>query len=442
MKPKKSENQIRQIQLFQTRLETFLNDKHPLFVMAHAIDWNHFGTEFGLYFNDNGRPALPTRLVVALTYLKYTYNLSDDMLIEQFLENAYWQYFCGFEYFQHEFPCDPSSLTRWRKRMGEEGVKKLLAETLRLAHKGKLLKSDDLKSVVVDTTVQEKNIAHPTDAKLLNKAREQLVEMAAERGMKIRQSYKRVGKALVHKYSRYVHARQFNRAKTAVKKLKTLLGRVFREIKRQQQGEMDETLKSMMRLAVRLLMQSKSSKNKVYSLHEPDVECIAKGKSRTPYEFGCKTSLVTTVKSCWVIGVKSFHGNPYDGQTLKPSISDAEATTGAEIENIFVDKGYRGKKYHPKDKLTLISGRKRLRPILQKMLKRRSSIEPIIGHMKHDHRMGRNFLKGKLGDQLNAVLAGTAFNFRKLLRALGDFFAEIYIVIFEIRIPQIKLIAG
>jgi IS5 family transposase len=362
------------------------------------------------------------------------------MLIEQFLENAYWQYFCGFEYFQHEFPCDPSSLTRWRKRMGDEGCKKLLSETLRLAHKGKLLKTDDLKSVVVDTTVQEKNISHPTDAKLINKAREKLVQLASERGIKIRQSYKRVGKGLVHQYSRYAHARQFNRAKTTVKKLKTLLGRVFREIDRQN-SEMDEKLKGMMGLAVRLLMQSKDSKRKVYSLHEPYVECIAKGKSRTPYEFGCKTSLVTTVKSCWVIGVKSFHENPYDGQTLKDAVLDAEATTGAEIKNIFVDKGYRGKKYHPKDKLTLISGRKGLRPVLQRMLKRRSSIEPIIGHVKHEHRMSRNFLKGKLGDQLNAILAGTAFNFRKLLRALGSFFGKIYIIIFEIRILKMSPIA-
>lgn len=441
MKSQISEQQIPQKQLFGIRLEDFLNKRHPLYQVAGRIDWEFFNHEFGMQFNDRGRPALSTRLVVALTYLKHTYNLSDEALVEQFLENAYWQFFCGFEYFQHEFPCDSSSLTRWRKRMGEDGCKKLLSETLRMAHEMKILKPKDLSSVVVDTTVQEKNITHPVDAKLLNKAREKLVQMAKERGIVLRQSYRHVGKHLVHQYSRYAHARQFNRAKKPVRKLKTYLGRVYREISRKC-GTPDEALKSMMILASRVMRQQKDSKNKVYSLHEPHVECIAKGKSHKPYEFGCKTSFVTTVKSCFVVGVKSFHGNPYDGATLKTAISDAESTTSATIERIFADKGYRGKKYHPKDKLTLISGRRNLLPALQRMLKRRSSIEPIFGHAKHDHRMDRNLLKGTLGDHVNAILAGAAFNFRKLLRFLVDFFAQFPSVILRIRIVEIELLSA
>lgn len=439
MKSQISEQNNPQSRLFGIRLEDFLNKKHPLFILSSKIDWDYFHEEFGLKFNDRGRPALPTRLVVALTYLKYTYNLSDESLVAGFLENAYWQYFCGFEYFQHEFPCDSSSLTRWRKRLGEEGCRKLLSETLRMGYEMKVLKAKDLESVVVDTTVQEKNIAHPTDAKLLNKAREKLVKMAKERNLNLRQSYQRVGKSLVHQYSRYVHARQFNRAKKPLKKLKTYLGRVYREIKRNCH-ELDDQLKEMMILALRVMRQDKG--NKVYSLHEPQVDCISKGKLRKPYEFGCKTSIVTTNKSCFVIGVKTFHGNPYDGATLQKVITDAEQTTGASIKRIFVDKGYRGKKYHPKDKMTLISGRKNLLKPLQKMLKRRSSIEPVIGHIKHDHRMERNLLKGMMGDHVNAILAGTAFNFRKLIRFLIAFFIHLQKVISNITFSQFRFISA
>lgn len=421
MKPKKPENRLPQQELFKTRLESFLSSKHPLVRLAYAVDWGYFDQAFGLTFSDRGRPALPTRLMVALSYLKHTYNLSDEALVECFLENPYWQYFCGFEYFQHEFPCDSSSMTRWRKRLGDEACQKLLSETLRLAHSVKILKTSHLESAIVDTTVQEKNIAHPTDAKLLHRARQKLVLAAQDRGLKLRQSYERVGKRLLLKQSKYSHARQFRRAQGATRKLKTLLGRVIRDVSRKC-AQPDEDMKRLLALTGRLYWQKKDSSPKIYSLHEPHVDCISKGKAHKPYEFGCKTSVVTTARSNWVIGVKSFHGNPYDGSTLKAAIEDAEQRTGVSIQRIFVDKGYRGKKYHPKGKLVLISGRTRLRPILQKLLKRRSAIEPVIGHMKQDHRLSRNLLKGKQGDHVNAILAGAAFNFRKLMSFLTPIF--------------------
>ena len=229
MKSQNSENALPQCQLFKTPLKTFLNMSHPLVLLSERMDWEYFHQEFGLSFSDRGRPALPTRLMVALTYLKYTYDLSDEALVEQFLENAYWQYFCGFEYFQHEFPCDSSSQTRWRKRLGEKGCEKLLSETLRLAHSEKILKTSHLAEVIVDTTVQEKNITHPTDAKLLHRARIKLVKAAKQRAIKLRQSYERVGKYLALKQSKYAHAKQYNRSKKAVKKLRTILGRVMRD---------------------------------------------------------------------------------------------------------------------------------------------------------------------------------------------------------------------
>ena len=421
MKPSLSENQEPQLQLFKTPLKQFLNLKHPLLVLGDGIDWDYFNEKFGQSFSEKGRPALPTRLMVGLTYLKHTYDLSDEVLIEQLLENGYWQYFCGYEYFQHEFICDSSSLTRWRNRLGSKGCEKLLQETLRLAHAAKLIKPKQMHEVIVDTTVQEKNIAHPTDAQLLNKAREQLVAAAQARKIKLRQSYQRVGKLLLFKQSKYAHAKQFRRARKAIKKLKTLLGRGIRDIDRQC-PEPDEKLQELFLLSKRLYWQKKTDSHKLYSLHEPFVDCISKGKAHKPYEFGCKTSLVATAQSNWVLGVQSFHGNPYDGSTLKPAIENAEVNTGVKIESIFVDKGYRGSKHWPEGKRVYVSGKKKLKPRFKKLLKRRSAIEPILGHLKADHRLKRNLLKGMLGDHINAILAGAAFNFKKILNYLKDLF--------------------
>ena len=219
MKPKSPENTLPQYELFKTKLSSFLDSKHPLVQIALRMDWSFFNTRFGAVFSDKGRPALSTRLMVALCYLKHTYNLSDEALINTFLENPYWQYFCGFEYFQHRFPCDPSSMTRFRNRLGEQGCEELLRETLRLAETNKLLKKTELCEVIVDTTVQDKAIDFPTDAKLLNKAREKLVSAAKARQIELRQNYSRVGKRVFLMQARYAHARQFNRSKRMVSKL-------------------------------------------------------------------------------------------------------------------------------------------------------------------------------------------------------------------------------
>lgn len=425
MKPKNSENSVPQYQLFRTRLEDFLNKKHPLVQMSSLMDWSYFDEQFGLTFSDQGRPGLPTRLMVGLTYLKHAFDCSDESLVEMFVENAYWQYFCGFEYFQHKFPCDPTSLVRWRKRLGEEGCKKLLEETLRIAHGEKLLKPSHLTEVIVDTTVQEKNITHPTDAKLLYKMRELLVQAAQGRGIELRQSYVRVAKTLKWKQSGYAHAKQFKRSRKATKKLKVFLGRVMRDIERKCINP-DPELDRLLWLAFRLFWQDKSNKKKLYSLHEPQVDCIAKGKAHKPYEFGCKTSLVATAKSNWVLNVSSFHGNPYDGHTLKAVIQNTEDSTGVSIENIFADKGYRGSLHWPEDKKVFLSGRRKLKPRLKKLLKRRSAIEPLFGHMKQSYRLKRNYLKGMLGDHVNGTLSGTAFNFKKLLNHFRTFLRQFF----------------
>ena len=425
MKPKTSENESKQLELGKVRLASFLNISHELVRLADAMDWDHFCAKFGEQFNDRGRPALATRLMVGLTYLKYVYDLSDEAVVAQFLESGYWQYFCGFEYFQHEAPCDSSSLTRWRKRLGEDGAEKLLTETLAVAHKLGLITLRSCERVIVDTTVQEKNISFPTDSKLINKARENLVDAAKAAGIELRQTYTFKGKYEAHRCSRLLHAKQHNRAKTSIKRQKRYLARVIRDVKRKcekPEGQLLEALK----LAMKVFLQDRKSENKIYSLHEPHVECISKGKARQPYEFGNKVSLAVTAKNPWIIGAMSFFNRPYDGATLKPAIIQVERITGVRVKEIFVDKGYRGKAHHPEGKTVLISGRKNLRPILQRYLKRRASIEPIIGHSKHDHRMEVNLLKGEHGDRINPILAGAAFNMRKILRS---FFLRLFFVL-------------
>jgi transposase, IS5 family len=420
MKPKRPEQAESQLRLDAKRLETFLDMRHPLIAVGNRMDWGYFEQALSEEFSARGGPkASPVRLIVGLMFLKHSENLSDEALIEKWVENPYWQYFCGFEYFQHKPPCDPTMMTRWRKRMGEEVVKRMLQETLRMAMDEKLVKPAQLKQVVVDTTVQEKAITFPTDAKLLFTAREKLVEQAEADELTLRQTYRRVGKNALYKSSRYAHAKQYKRHRRVIKKMRTQLGRVIRDISRKaaKSGQpMTEKMLRLLGLAKRVHEQthSREAKNKVYSLHEPDVACIAKGKAHKPYEFGSKVSIASTIRGAWIVSVKSFGGNPYDGSTLKEVVQDIEGITNIPVQTAFVDKGYRGTVHWPEHVDVIVSGRKRLSPTMKRLLNRRQAIEPIIGHLKHDHRLDRNFLKGKLGDALNAMLAGAAFNFRKI----------------------------
>jgi IS5 family transposase len=418
MKAKGRDNQGK---LFGILLERLCNQRHPLYRLANSIDWGAFDEEFGsLYSEGMGRPAKPTRLMVGLHYLKHTFDLSDEEVVAQWVENPYWQYFCGCDHFEYEFPIDPSLMTKWRNRIKSKGLEKLLAETIKTGLKTNVLKKKSLRKINVDTTVQEKAISFPTDAKLYHRMRERLVDMAHEAGVELRQSYRRKSKQALLMQSRYAHARQMKRAKREVRRLKTWLGRVVRDIERKisGNGELQERFNDALIMANRLYVQKRNDKGKLYSLHAPEVECISKGKAHKKYEFGCKVGVATTSRDNFVIGAMAFHGNPYDGHTLGETILQAERLGGFTAKEVYVDKGYRGHGYEG-DAMVHVArrGMRKLKYSLRKWLKRRSAIEPVIGHMKNDGRLGRNYLHGKEGDKMNAILCGAGHNMRKLLAA-------------------------
>ena len=412
--------------LFRQPLLELINEKHPLVRLAELIDWSIFETRWSAFFpSKTGRPATPPRLVAGLLYLQHTFACSDEELIWAWVENPYWQHFCGETYFQHEPPIDPSSLTRWRQRVGEEGVEWLLTETIEAARRGKVVKKQSFDKIIVDTTVMEKAVAYPTDSRLLERGRQHLVKLATTLGIRLRQNYNRQAPRLALQVGRYAHARQFRRMKASLKSLRTLVGRVWRDIDRKLDRSDERTAtraEAILARVKRVLTQKPKNKNKLYSLHAPEVECISKGKARQPYEFGVKVTVATTHKEGLVVGMRSMPGNPYDGHTLPEAVEQVSILTDHLPKAVFVDKGYRG--VDVAGVAIWLSGQKRgVTPSIKKAILRRSAIEPAIGHMKNDGRLRRNWLKGSLGDALHAVLCGAGHNLRMILRALRLCFA-------------------
>jgi IS5 family transposase len=414
----------RQDDLFRASLEAIINLRHPLVRLAAEINWDFLAKRFSSVCRIGpGQPPLPTRLVAGLFILKHMHNLSDEALCDRWVENPYFQYFCGEAVFRHELPFDRSSLTRWRQRLGEEQIAALLQESLSVAHRSGAIETKDLERVVVDTTVQEKAIAHPTDARLIHRAIEKLVDLAKRKGVKLRQSYLRLAKRAAIMVGRYTHAHQFKRARRELKFLRTRLGRVIRDIRRKIEGDpaLEDRFGPLLDLALRVRHQEQRQRGpKVYSLHAPEVECIGKGKARAPYEFGCKVSIVTPVTAPkggqFVLHAKALHGNPYDGHTLGPVIADLEMLTGVAVGRIHGDKGYRGHNYPDRFKVWISGQARRVTQVIRREMRRRAAVEPVIGHLKDDHRMRRNHLKGRQGDRINAVLAAAGYNFSLLLR--------------------------
>ena len=440
---------------FRARLDQMVDLSHPLAVLARKLPWEQieralagslahedrageavvvqdmFGaTEqvAGAGVSPAGRPRLPTRLMISLLYLKHAYNLSDDALVARWSENVVWQYFSGQAYYQPSVPCDPTQIGRFRKRIGEAGVEELLKATIDTAVQVGAIERSEFERVIVDSTVQEKAIAYPTDARLLEIARAKVVKAAKAVGIKFKQTYANEGKRLRFKAGGYAHARQFKRLRRVIRRQRTLLGTILRETRRKLDHVVAPSpvaqvqLVQLLERATRVYQQRPKDKNKLYALHAPEVECIGKGKARQPYEFGVKASFAVTHAQGLVVGARTFPGNPYDGHVLAEQLDQSRILLqdeGVEPKEVFVDLGYRGvDKANPQVKIIHRGKPKSLTEDEKILLKRRQAIEPMIGHLKNDHGMRRCWLEGALGDALHAVLCAAGYNIKWLLRAL------------------------
>jgi len=418
MKPKVPVRQA-QRELFRVELDQLVDPAHALVKLGRQINWTGFDESLGqTYALANGAPGVSTRLMVALHYLKYRHDLSDEAVVGQWVENPYWQHFSGEQFFQHEMPIDPSSMTRWRKRLGEAGAEAMLKETIETGLRMKVITPAQIQHINVDTTVQTKAVRYPTDARLYNRSRERLVKTARKLGLQIKQSYERVGPRLLMQQSRYAHARQPKRAASCTRKLRTALGRVIRQIEREHPTPTAQ-LSELLTTAKRIHAQQPQDKNKVYSVHEPKVACIAKGKAGKKYEFGNKVSVAATSRGGWLLGALSLPDNPYDGHTLDQQLSQTRRLLGTKAPpapEAHVDMGYRGHHHTGPEIVYIDKCRRGTTPqSLWRRMKRRAAVEPTIGHMKSEHRLERNRLKGTTGDAINALLSAAAMNFQKLL---------------------------
>jgi len=439
MPPKKP--QLSEFELFQSRLDNMLDPEHPLVKLAGLIDWSRFDEAYGRFYTQKGRPGLPTRLMAGLHLLKHMEGLSDEVVCKRWVENPYFQYFCGEQHFRHKLPLDRSSMTRWRDRIGADKLELLLAETLRVAMRTKAVTPQACERVTVDTTVQTKAVAHPTDSHLLMRGIEWLNRLAKKHGIKLRQSFLRLGRQARRDVSRLIHGRGHKQAMRWIRKLRTWLGRLDRDIGRKIAG--DEALEAAFAAArervARILTQKSGDADKLYALHAPEVECIAKGKARTRYEFGVKTSIaVTNARTAggqFIIGMQALPGNPYDGHTLTGQIEQVERLTGITVERAYVDRGYRGHRHSGKAKVYIAHTRGITSPTIKRELRRRNAIEPIIGHAKSDGLLERNQLDGASGDAINAILVAAGHNLRLLVAWLTALLRALITALFPPMMP-------
>jgi len=371
--------------LFRPPLEEIINLRHPLVRLAAEIDWDFLAKRFGSVCRVGpGQPPLPTRLVAGLLILKHLHNLSDEALCERWVENPYFQFFCGEVVFRHDAPFDRSSLTRWRQRLGEDRSRRCCRRAFRWRTGRGRLKAKTLSG---------------------------------------------------WRWTRRCRRRRL-RARRELKFLRTRLGRIIRDIRRKIEGNtaLEDRFGPLLDLALRVRHQEQRQRGpKVYSLHALEVECIGRGKAKAPYEFGCKVSIVTPVTAPkggqFVLHAKALHGNPYDGHTLGPVIADLERLTGVVVRRIHGDKGYRGHNYPDRFRVWISGQVRRVTKAIRREMRRRAAVEPVIGHLKDNHRMRRNHLKGRQGDRINAVLAATGYNFSLLLRLFEELLRVLFLAI-------------
>lgn len=423
-----------QLNIYEVPLVQFINKNHELCQLADKINWDELEQDLSVYYCiDNGRPSIPIRKIVGVVFLKRMFNESDESVVDRWKENPYWQYFCGEVNFQHNWPFDPTELIKFRHRMGEKGMERILKQSIDLFSK----KEVNEKQVLIDSTVQEKNITFPTDTKLQKRIIEKCRVIAKDEGIVLRQSYKRILKQLMIDQRFRQHPKRRKKARAAARKIKTIAGRVVRDLERKLNDEQMKRYLQNLLIFNQVLSQERNSQNKIYSLHEPEVGCIAKGKEAKKYEFGNKVSIAKTMKSGIIIGALSFIDNPYDTDTLKPQLQQVKKMTGRLPKIAITDRGYRGKK-KVLDTEIIIPGKlpadatNYQKQKTRKYFRARAGIEPVIGHIKHDHRMIRNYLSGTQGDAVNTLLAATGFNMMKMLRRIRAEIASFCLRLFKI----------
>jgi IS5 family transposase len=443
---------------FRARIDAMINLSDPLAVLATRLPWAQIEAALAAKFereeragqileghdmfgptlvvegagtSNAGRPKLSIRLMASLVFLKHSFNLSDEELVVRWSENVLWQFFSGMDYYEHRLPCDPTQIGRFRRDLGEDGMEILLKATIDTAVAIKAVKPRDLERVIVDTTVQEKAIAHPVDSRLLEIARHKVVSAAKRAGIQLKQTFAKEGKELRRRAGGYAHAKQFRRLKKVLKRQRTILGVVMREAQRKIESsdlapdhpKAVSDLMMWLERAERIRTQQRNDKNKLYALHAPEVECLAKGKARKPYEFGVKSAVVVSHKHGLMLGARTFPGNPYDGHILNAALEQATNLMqdhAVKLKQIVVDLGFRGVDADNPDVQIIHRGRfKSMTSQQRRWLRRRQAVEPAIGHLKSDNRMDRCWLQGALGDALHALSCAAGYNIRWLLRALA-----------------------
>jgi IS5 family transposase len=406
-----------QLEMFKTVLTSFIHPEHELCHLAKKIDWKSLEEEFGPLYGKVGRPSVPIRTIVGLLLLKQMYSLGDETVVERYLENPYWQHFCGEVYFQYKLPFDPSDFVHFRHRIGPEGMKKIFKQSIDLFDKDFIRR--EVKEVRVDTTVQEKNITFPTDRKLTEKVIDHCKRIARKEDIKLTRTFGREIKKLKYQLRFARKPKNMKRHKKAQTRLHRIAFKIYQDLVKQL-NPIPKVYQEELDVLYRVLTQQRDDTNKVYSIHEPEVLCISKGKEHKQYEFGNKSSFAYTKGTGIIVGAMAVEGNIYDGRTLKPQLDQVTELTDGKIKKAIVDKGYKVKGGIPGVDIVMPKVLKKesyyLKKKREERCRSRAGIEGLISHLKHDHRMIRNYLSGTAGDQINTLLAAAAYNMKKLMR--------------------------
>jgi IS5 family transposase len=424
-----------QRELFRPMLVDMIDPSHEMVLLADTIDWSYFDTEFSSLYSSAGQPSVPLRLIVGCLMLKHLYNLGDETLAKAWIENPYMQYFCGMRCFEHKFPFAASDFSHFRKRIGEAGFEKIFAYSVRLHSQEETGKCSPWH--LSDTTVQENNTTFPTDAKLCKKVIDKCNKIADRQSIKLRRSYTRESKQLLRETYNGKHPKRVKQANKARKRLKTIANAQLRDLERKMSAYSLSTLREKLELYKRAVNQKKTDKDKVYSLHKPFTKCIAKGKAHKPYEFGNKVGMITTSRQGRKIitAIKAFSDNLFDGHTLAPLLHQMEINDFKLPKEIIYDRGGKGQGSIKGVQILTPDKAKKTDTPYQKQRKRkkfrsRAAIEPIIGHLKTDYRMAQNYLLDEMGIQINALMAATAWNLKKMMEIVKEKVSRLFRLVF------------